>query len=240
MTNTLELLREHRSIRHYTGEPISDDQREAILLAAQSASTSSLLQCATVVRITDLEKRQQLAELAGGQPWVVEAAEFWVLCADFNRHQQISEQAELGYAEQLILGCVDTALLAQNALVAAESLGLGGVFIGGLRNQPQAVSDLLALPKFVLPLFGLCLGWPAEKPECKPRMPLSMLVHENQYQPIAADTLTAYDQHLLDYYQHRSSANRHETWSQMVERMITKESRPHMLDFLHQQGWITR
>ena len=240
MTNTLELLREHRSIRHYTGEPISDDQREAILLAAQSASTSSLLQCATVVRITDLEKRQQLAELAGGQPWVEEAAEFWVLCADFNRHQQISEQAELGYAEQLILGCVDTALLAQNAMVAAESLGLGGVFIGGLRNQPQAVSDLLALPKFVLPLFGLCLGWPAEKPECKPRMPLSMLVHENQYQPIAADTLTAYDQHLLDYYQHRSSANRHETWSQMVERMITKESRPHMLDFLHQQGWITR
>ncbi|WP_241607044.1 oxygen-insensitive NADPH nitroreductase [Rosenbergiella australiborealis] len=240
MTPTIDLLRAHRSIRHYTDEPISDEQREAILLAAQSASTSSLLQCATVVRITDKEKRQRLAELAGDQSWVEDAAEFWVLCADFNRHQQISESAELGYAEQLILGCVDTALLAQNAMVAAESLGLGGVFIGGLRNHPHAVSELLDLPKFVLPLFGLCLGWPADKPELKPRMPLSMLVHENQYQAIVPETLAAYDQHLLDYYQHRSSATRHETWSQMVERMISKESRPYMLAFLHQQGWITR
>ncbi|MBT0730703.1 oxygen-insensitive NADPH nitroreductase [Rosenbergiella nectarea] len=240
MTPTIELLRQHRSIRHFSDEPISAEQREAILLAAQSASTSSLLQCASVVRITDKDKRQRLAELAGDQSWVVEAAEFWVLCADFNRHKQISEHAELGYAEQLILGCVDTALLAQNAMVAAESLGLGGVFIGGLRNQPQAVSELLDLPKFVLPLFGLCLGWPTDKPELKPRMPLSMLVHENGYQPIETETLAAYDQHLLDYYQHRSSANRHETWSEMVERMITKESRPHMLAFLQQQGWITR
>ena len=240
MTPTIDLLRQHRSIRHFSDEPISSAQREAILLAAQSASTSSLLQCASVVRITDKAKRQRLAELAGDQSWVTEAAEFWVLCADFNRHQQISEDAELGYAEQLILGCVDTALLAQNAMVAAESLGLGGVFIGGLRNQPKAVSELLDLPKFVLPLFGLCLGWPADKPELKPRMPLSMLVHENGYQPIEPETLATYDQHLLDYYQHRSSANRHETWSEMVERMITKESRPHMLAFLHQQGWITR
>lgn len=240
MTSTIDLLRQHRSIRQFTDQPISDEQREQILLAVQSASTSSLLQCASVVRITDKEKRQHLAELAGGQPWVAEAAEFWVLCADFNRHQQISEQAELGFAEQLILGCVDTALLAQNAMVAAESLGLGGVFIGGLRNQPQAVSELLGLPKFVLPLFGLCLGWPADKPELKPRMPLSMLVHENKYQPIVPETLADYDRHLLNYYEQRSSGNRHETWSQMIERMITKESRPHMLDFLHQQGWITR
>lgn len=240
MTSTLELLGQHRSIRHYTGQPITAEQRDAILHAAQSASTSSLLQCTSVVRITDPEKRQRLAQLAGDQPWVNEAAEFWVLCADFNRHQQISPEAELGFAEQLILGCVDVALLAQNALIAAESLGLGGVFIGGLRNHPQEVSDLLQLPKFVLPLFGLCLGWPADKPELKPRMPLSMLTHENSYQPIESQVLSEYDQTLLDYYQHRSSATRHETWSEMVARMITKESRPHMLAFLHQQGWITR
>lgn len=240
MTPTIDLLRQHRSIRRYTNEPISTKQREAILHAAQAASTSSLLQCASIIRITDTAKRQRLAELAGDQSWVAEAAEFWVLCADFNRHQQVSAQAELGFAEQLILGCVDTALLAENALVAAESLGLGGVFIGGLRNHPQEVSDLLGLPKFVLPLFGLCLGWPADDPEVKPRIPLSMLVHENAYQPIDKSTLADYDQTLLDYYQHRSSANRHETWSEMIERMITKESRPHMLEFLHRQGWITR
>jgi nitroreductase len=90
-----------------------------------------------------------------------QAAEFWVFCADFNRNLQICPDAQLGLAEQLLLGCVDTAILAQNALVAAESLGLGGVYIGGLRNNIEAVTELLKLPQHVLPLFGLCLGWPA-------------------------------------------------------------------------------
>ena len=69
-------------------------------------------------------------------------------------------EAELGLAEQLLLGVVDTALMAQNAFTAAESLGLGGVYIGGLRNNIESVTELLKLPKHVLPLFGLCLGWP--------------------------------------------------------------------------------
>lgn len=240
MTPTIDLLRQHRSIRRYTSQSITEQQREAILTAAQSASTSSLLQCSSLVRVTDTKTRRTLAHLAGEQPWVEQAAEFWVFCADFNRHQQIAPNAELGLAEQLLLGCVDTALLAQNAMIAAQSLGLGGVFIGGLRNQPHQVSELLGLPKFVLPLFGLCLGWPADQPELKPRLPLSLLVHENRYQPVDKHLLAEYDQILLDYYQQRSSANRHETWSEMINRMLDKESRPHMLAFLHDQGWITR
>lgn len=70
-----------------------------------------------------------------------------------------------GLAEQLLLGVVDTAMMAQNALTAAESLGLGGVFIGGLRNNIEPVTELLKLPQHVLPLFGLCLGWPADNPD---------------------------------------------------------------------------
>lgn len=238
MTPTIELLMNHRSIRRYTSEPITDEQRQAIYLAAQSASTSSLLQCASIIRVTDREKRRHLAHLAGDQAWVEQAAEFWVLCADFNRHSQIVPQAKLGKAEQLILGTVDTALLAQNALVAAESLGLGGVFIGGLRNNPQQVSELLELPKYVLPLFGLCLGWPDDQPEVKPRLPLQLLVHDNHYQQVDANQLAEYDKTLLNYYQQRSSANRAENWSEMIARMLVKESRPHMLEFLHRQGWI--
>ncbi|MBX4334522.1 nitroreductase NfsA, partial [Mycobacterium tuberculosis] len=89
---------------------------------------------------------------------------------------QICPQAQLGLAEQLLIGVVDTALLAQNALTAAESLGLGGVYIGGLRNSIEAVTELLELPQHVLPLSGLCLGWPAHSPDIKPRMPAAMLV----------------------------------------------------------------
>lgn len=240
MTPTIDLLRAHRSIRAFNEQPITDAQREAIIAAAQSASTSSFLQCSSIVRITDREMRQQLVELSGGQKYVAQAAEFWVFCGDFNRHWQICPEAQLGLAEQLLLGCVDTAMMAQNAMVAAESLGMGGVFIGGIRNNIAEVSKLLKLPQQVLPLFGMCLGWPAQQPDVKPRMPIKMLVHENHYQPIDQAVLDEYDQQLLNYYQQRDSHRRTDTWSAHIQRTIIKESRPFILDFLHQQGWATR
>ncbi len=137
MTPTIELICGHRSIRHFTDEPISEAQREAIINSARATSSSSFLQCSSIIRITDKALREELVTLTGGQKHVAQAAEFWVFCADFNRHLQICPDAQLGLAEQLLLGVVDTAMMAQNALTAAESLGLGGVYIGGLRNNTQ-------------------------------------------------------------------------------------------------------
>ena len=239
MTPTIELLRSHRSIRHFTDAPVSDEQRAEIIASAQAASTSSFLQCTSIIRITDPALRERLVPLTGGQQHVAQAAEFWVFCADFNRHLQICPQAQLGLAEQLLIGVVDTALLAQNALTAAESLGLGGVYIGGLRNSIEAVTELL-LPQHVLPLFGLCLGWPADNPDIKPRMPAAMLVHENRYQPLDNALLAEYDDQLAHYYLSRGSNARRDTWSDHIRRTIVKESRPFILDYLHKQGWATR
>jgi len=240
MTPTIELLRSHRSIRAYSDQVITAEQRAAILDAAQSASTSSFLQCSSIIRITDTETRNALVALSGGQKYVAEAAEFWVFCADFNRNQQICPDAELGLAEQLLLGCIDTALMAQNALVAAESLGFGGCFIGGIRNHIADVTALLGLPKFVLPLFGLCLGSPEQDPDHKPRMPAGLLMHENCYQPIDPALLAQYDRELVAYYQSRDSNRRSESWSEHIQKTLIKESRPFILDYLHQQGWATR
>jgi len=240
MTPTIDLLCSHRSIRAFTEQGIDEAQRSAIIAAAQAASTSSFLQCSSIIRITDPAKREQLVQLTGGQPWVSAAAEFWVFCADFNRHQQICPDAQLGRAEQLLLGCVDTALMAQNAMVAAESLGLGGVFIGGIRNSIAEVTELLELPKFVLPLFGFCIGHPANTPDVKPRMPHAMLVHENRYHAVDKNLLAQYDEQITAYYQQRDSNQRSETWSQLIQRLIIKETRPFILDYLHQQGWATR
>lgn len=240
MTPTIELLCSHRSIRAFTDKAIEDEQREAILAAAQSASSSSFLQCSSIIRVTDPQLRDQMVTLTGGQHYVAQAAEFWVFCADFNRHQQICPEAQLELAEQLLLGCVDTALMGQNAMIAAESLGLGGVFIGGIRNSIAEVTTLLGLPKYVLPLFGFCIGWPAQAPQVKPRMPAAMLVHENRYQPIDPAVLAAYDREHEAYYLHRGSNQRRESWSEHIQKTIVKESRPFMLDYLHKQGWATR
>lgn len=113
MTPTIELICGHRSIRHFTDEPISEAQREAIINSARATSSSSFLQCSSIIRITDKALREELVTLTGGQKHVAQAAEFWVFCADFNRHLQICPDAQLGLAEQLLLGVVDTAMMAQ-------------------------------------------------------------------------------------------------------------------------------
>lgn len=238
MTPTIELLSNHRSIRAFSSEGITPDQRHAIITAAQAASTSSFIQCTSIIRITDLAIRHQLVKLTGDQSYVATAAEFWVFCADFYRHMQIAPDINLGTAEQLLVGCIDTALQGQNALVAAESLGLGGVFIGGIRNHIAEVTTLLKLPQHVLPLFGLCLGWPASQPALKPRLPQALVVHDNHYQPPDKEILAEYDQHIKEYYQQRNV--RFDSWSLLIQRNLEKENRPFMLNYLHQQGWITR
>ena len=240
MTPTIKLMCSHRSIRAFSDQAITAEQRAAILDAAQSASTSSFLQCSSIIRITDPEMRNTLVTLSGGQKYLAQAAEFWIFCADFNRNQQICPEAQLGLAEQLLLGCVDTALMAQNAMVAAESLGFGGCYIGGIRNNIAEVTELLGLPKFVLPLFGMCLGSPEQDPDTKPRMPAAMLVHENHYQPLDPALLAEYDRELVAYYESRDSNRRSESWSEHIQKTIIKESRPFILDYLHQQGWATR
>ncbi|UDJ80834.1 oxygen-insensitive NADPH nitroreductase [Kosakonia oryzae] len=240
MTPTIDLLCAHRSIRHFTDQPVTQEQREAIIASAQATSSSSFLQCSSIICITDRAMREQLVALTGGQQHVAQAAEFWVFCADFHRNFEISPEAKPGLAEQLLLGVVDTALMAQNAFTAAESLGLGGVYIGGIRNNIEAVGELLQVPKHVLPLFGLCLGWPADDPGLKPRMPASLLVHENHYQPLDRDALAQYDEEIANYYLTRGSNTRRDTWSDHIRRTLIKENRPFILDYLHKQGWATR
>ena len=115
----------------------------------------------------------------------MEAAEFLVMCADLRRvahalHKTGGAPLE-GHTEHFLSASIDVALMAQNVMVAAESVGLGAVFIGGIRNDPMMVSELLELPDLVYPEFGLCLGWPDQQPEVKPRMPLEMIMHEDRY-----------------------------------------------------------
>ena len=238
MNPTIDLILSHRSIRQFTPEPVSAEQLDQILSAAQSAASSSFLQANSIIRVTDKGLRATLAELAGHQAYVVEAAEFLVFCADYHRHSQIVPEARTGFVEQLMIGAIDGALMAQNALLAAQSLGLGGVYIGGIRNHPAEVSELLGLPHQVIPLFGLCLGHPAQQPEQKPRLPRGLVVHQERYQhELDRGLLARYDQQIADYYQARSSNNKQQTWSGQIRAILGKESRPFMLGFLQSRGF---
>ncbi len=240
MNTTITQIKAHKSIRAYTDQPIATEQLDEILAAAQQAPSSSFLQAASIIRITDKALRAQIMQLSAEQAYIAGAAEFLLFCADFNRHKQIVPDAKTGFVEQLLIGATDAAMMAQNALVAAESLGLGGVYIGAVRNHPAEIGELLGLPELVIPLFGLCLGYPAQDPQVKPRLPRPLVVHENRYQPLNKTLLAQYDEQMRAYYASRTSNNKDQSWSSQITAILGKEARPYMLGYLQQQGYCKK
>ena len=245
MNAVIDLLKSHRSIRRFTDQPIDPAMLEEILLAGQAAATSSYIQATTIVRVTDPAKRDKLAEYAGGQKYVASAAEFLVFCADLARAQLCCEiqgvEPVSGFTEQFIIATVDVALNAQNVAVAAESLGLGICFIGGLRNNPQQVSDLLDLPDQVYPVFGFCLGYPDQEVDLRPRLPLPVVVKQDCYNTDGnRETILDYDKRVEKYYAKRLGGGKAMTWTKQVAGLAGKESRPHMLSFLQAKGFLQR
>lgn len=240
MNSTIETILGHRSIRKFTPEPIEDEQLQTIIQAGLAASSSSMLQVVSIIRVTDSEKRKQLAECAGNQAYVESAAEFLVFCIDYQRHSTIKPDVQVDFTELTLIGAVDSGIMAQNCLLAAESMGLGGVYIGGLRNNAARVDEVLGLPGNTAILFGMCLGHPDQNPEVKPRLPIDVIMHENQYQTLNLDTIQAYDQAMQDYYANRSSNQKQSTWSQEVTGKLTGESRPHILPYLNSKGLTKR
>lgn len=240
MNDVIELLKNHRSIRQFTAEPVSDLTVRDIIDAAGWSATSNFVQAYTVIRVRQEHTRKEIADLAGGQSWVETSPVFLVFCADLKRSQSACdyENTEMvsGYTEQFIIATVDVSLAAQNAMVAAESLGLGGVFIGGIRNDPAKVSELLKLPEQVYPVFGMCLGYPEGEHEQKPRLPVDVILKEESYQENKAE-LEHYNEICKAYYQNRSSAARDETWTHQIARMMSKPTRPHMRAFLEKKGF---
>ncbi|MCB0991287.1 MAG: oxygen-insensitive NADPH nitroreductase [Acidimicrobiales bacterium] len=243
--DVISLLKSHRSIRKFTDEPVSDEMVADIISAGLSAATSSNLQGTTVIRVRDPQTRAAIAEVAGGQAYVETAGAFFVWCADLHRSAVACEMAggdfHPGVTEHFIIATVDCALAAQNAVVAAESLGLGICYIGGIRNDPAKVTELLELPQQVYPLFGLCIGWPDQDPALKPRLPLSVTLKEERYDESAdREGIEAYDEQMRAYYLERTGGKLDRVWSADMSALLGKESRPHMRGFLEGQGLNTR
>jgi nitroreductase len=200
--DTLAGLLAHRSVRAYLPTPLPVGALKLIVVAAQSAATSSNLQVWSVVTVEDEDRKSRLAALAGGQKHIAQAPLFLLFLADLSRLERIAEARGLraeahDYLESLLVAVIDAALAAQNAVVAAESLGLGSVYIGAIRNKPAEVAAELGLPPNVLAVFGLCLGYADESTASgvKPRLPQNLVLHKERYNPeIQAEALAAYDE----------------------------------------------
>ena len=245
MSSVIDLLKSHRSIRKFTDQAIEPELFADLVSAGQAAATSSFLQGATVVRIKNSATRSAIAKLAGGQSYVESAAEFMIFCADLKRPgnycAEYAKSFEGDYTEHFIIATVDVALMAQSMVVAAESVGLGICYIGGIRNDPAQVAQLLKLPKGVYPVFGLCLGYPDQDPEVKPRLPLSVILKEEVYNEEGdREAISEYDENIREYYRTRTGGGHGISWTEQVSTLLSEKARPHMKQFLADQGFMFR
>ncbi|MFC1732375.1 NADPH-dependent oxidoreductase [candidate division KSB1 bacterium] len=175
----------HSSVRDFQVEPIPDTIINTIVKCAIRAPTSSNLQAYSIIKITDPVKKIELARLAGDQKYIEKCPLFFAFCADIFRLRKVCDMTGVtmqdSFLELFLVASVDAALCCQNALITAESFGLGGVMIGGMRNNPKEVAELLKLPNGVYVVMGLCIGYPNVVPPVKPKLPLSTVYHIEEY-----------------------------------------------------------
>lgn len=226
-TDTIDLQLRHRSVRKFLPAEVTDAQLNLIIAAAQSGSQSSNLQVWSVVAVRNQARKERISKALGGHPYIENCSVFLVWTADFNRNTRIveakhgTEVDSVGYLENTLVSFVDSGIAGQNALLAAESLGLGGVFVGSVRNDPLAVATELKLPEYVFPVVGLAIGVPdpTERASTKPRLPQRTVLHHEEYDAEAWESAAAeYEGHLADYYADYGRENY--SWAFTLNRRI--------------------
>jgi nitroreductase len=227
MNPTIDLMRAHRSIRNFTPRPIPDGWVETIIESAQWASSTSFRQVYSVIAISDADRKRELRRICGGQRWVEECPVFLAFCADTNRLDDIckarGKRVNLEHTETFLMAALDAGLFMQNAALAAESLGLGMVMIGGLRDDPRAVIKLLQLPYGVFGISGMCIGFAEKTPSQRPRLPLAEVLHWEQYQSDGRqERLAAYDELIRAAGIYKRKDGSLDGWTDVMARTTSK------------------
>ena len=186
------------SCRAFRDAPVDEGLIRLLCAVALSAPSKSDLQQRDIVLVTDPELRAQIDALVGGQAWVAGAPALLVVCGNHARQRLLHELRGRPFAndhlDAFFNAAVDAAIALGALVSAAEALGLGCCPISAVRNEAQAVSDLLALPTHVFPLAGLALGWPAETTQVSMRLPLAATLHENRFDgEVQSAAIEAYD-----------------------------------------------
>ena len=215
MSETIKLMKSHTSVRRFKEEAIPQEDLKTILSAGQMASSWKNFQSYSVIVVRSQEKKDALYELVP-QEAIRQSAVFLLFVGDLNRVEKgvrlHTDTFQPQGVEGLLITSVDAALAGQNTLLAAESLGYGGVIIGLVRYKSVELAELFKLPDYTYPVFGIALGVPNQQHDVKPRLPLENVVFEEEYQEQTTETIEAYDRVQTEYAGARATT----TWSQRL------------------------
>ncbi len=221
MKSVQETLLERRTIRRYERRKIEPEKLEIIYQAIRNTPTSYNGQQFSVIAVEDQPTKELIYEITG-QKQIKTCATFLVFCLDFHKLRVAARNhgEETPPFESTIdgytVGVIDASMAMMSALTAAESMGLGGCCVGYARTaDPEKLSGMLNLPEGSSIVCGLCLGYPNEHPDLKPKLPLEIVVHRERYTPDEAmrPLLAAYDKEVHEFNATRAGAQTDNDWS---------------------------
>ncbi len=233
------------SVRQFKDAPVSPDLLRLLSAFALSAPTKSDLQQRDIVVVTDPALRQLINLLIDEQSWIAEAPAMLVFCGNNRRQRQIHEMRGHPFVndhlDAFFNAAVDAGIALAAFVIAAEILGLGCCPVSALRNEAEKVSRLLGLPDHVFPIAGLAVGWPADRANISPRLPLGLTLHENRFtedgieEAIAAyDPLRHYEtQRFVEDYGKDAEYG----WSEDKTRQYSKPERAGFGAFIRSKGF---
>ncbi|MFN2395406.1 MAG: nitroreductase family protein [Bacteroidales bacterium] len=248
---TLDTLLNHKTIRNYKSDPVDEKILDKILEAGFRASTTGNMQVYSVIVTKDEVKRKELCKLHFNQKMVEQAPVLLTFCADFNRFNKWCRQrkAEPGYDNFLsfFTAAIDALLVAQNACVAAEDFGLGICYLGTTTYQADKLIDFFDLPKGVVPVTTVVVGYPAEEPEQADRLPAKGVVHYEKYSDYSSEDIDEIyaEKESLPITQKLLEENQLETLAQIfTQNRYKKVDNLHfskvLLKVLEQQGFMNK
>jgi len=246
MNNTIETIKNHRSIRRYLDKDISNEIIDEIVKAAQAMPNSINGQQTSVIVVRDKEKKEKLAELVGNQIYVDKAPVFLIFVMDFYRTHLAGEKTGFKQViqeniEGIGAGFLDSGIALGAAVIAAESLGLGTVPIGGIRKNPKEVIELLGLPKYTFPLVGLVVGYPEDESHKKPRVPFDTFRHNEKYdKEVVENSIDPYDEEMSTYLKSIGRYEQEVNWSTTTSRIYQSVYYPKIKDVMEEQGFKTK
>jgi len=240
-SQVLNVQLDHVSIRSFKQQDVSPEMLDQVLQAARRSPTSSNMQAYSIIVVRDQTVKSELSELAGGQRHVAECPVFLAFCADLNRLKDVCEmhgQEMNNNLETFLISTIDASLVGMSVQTGAESLGLGGVMIGAMRNRPAEVAKLLELPPHVYVVYGMCLGWPEERPPQKPRLPSDLVIHHEKYQLTSRlEAIRAHDREMAEHYEKLGKNLDQAAWSGVIARSLGRPLRHQLLGTLKDLGF---
>ena len=191
-----DILLNRRTIRKYSAKPINNALLNEVLTEGCRASTTGNMQVYSIIITRNRGKKEELAPLHFNQKMITEAPVILTFCADFNRFNKwcLLRKAEPGYDNFLsfMTAAIDALLVAQTFCIAAESKGLGICYLGTTTYNAHKIIEVLKLPRGVVPITTVTLGWPSEKPEQVDRLPLEALIHKQTYADYSDEDIIKY------------------------------------------------